>query len=388
MPTLGELLPDCPAGAAGVTVSRASVAAAAAPGDLLFVADPQADPLPADCPAAAVLVEPGLEKKVAAFVGAVVPLTDARDRFLALLPRLNPRADASRKGVSKAAHVHPSAAVGPGAEVHAGATVSAHAVIGANCRVFPGAFVGPNCTLGDGVTLHPNCVLHDGVRLADGVTVQAGAVVGQDGFGFESSADGHRHLPHHGGVEIGKGVLVGANSTVARGMIADTVLGAGTALDAQVVVAHNCDIGPHNLFCSQAGLAGSVTTGAFVIIAGQGGVADHVTLGDHVTVGSKAGVHRDCKAGVTLLGSPAQPKEAEAKMFMASRKLPEMRRTVKELRAQVAAPPRRPPAGSTASGPRPAAAAWTTRPERSADRRSSGSGSGSSGPGGPGKSPA
>ena len=337
MPTLGELLPDCPAECAGVTVSRASVAAAAAPGDLLFLADPKSDALPADCPAAAVLIEPGLEKKVANFRGVVVPLADARDRFLALLPALNPRGESAFTGVSKRAHVHPSATVAAGAVVHPGATVSAHASVGAGCELFPGAFVGPDCVLGEHVTLHPNCVLHDGVRLADGVTVQAGAVVGQDGFGFESSADGHAHLPHHGGVTVGEGVLIGANSTVARGMIADTVLGAGTALDAQVVVAHNCVVGPHNLFCSQAGLAGSVTTGAFVVIAGQGGVADHVTLGDEVVVGSKAGVHRDCKSGVTLLGSPAQPKEAEAKMFMASRKLPEMRQTVKQLRRQVAA---------------------------------------------------
>ena len=337
MPTLGELLPDCPAEHAGVQVRRASVAAAAAPGDLLFVSDPQSDALPAGCPAAAVLIEPGLERKVADFRGAVVTLAGARDLFLALLPTLNPRGTSAVTGVSKRAHVHPSAAIGEGAVVHPGATVSARAAVGANCAIFPGAFVGPGCVLGENVTLHPNCVLHDGVRLADGVTVQAGAVIGQDGFGFASSADGHRHLPHHGGVEIGAGVLVGANSTVARGMIADTVLGAGTALDAQVVVAHNCVVGPHNLFCSQTGLAGSVTTGAFVVVAGQGGIADHVTLGDRVTVGSKAGVHRDCPAGVTLLGSPAQPKEAEAKMFMASRKLPEMRRTVKELRKQVAA---------------------------------------------------
>ena len=308
MPTLGELLPDCPADAAGVDISRASVAAAAVAGDLLFVADPKAAPLPADCPAAAVLVEPGLEKKVADFPGAVVPLADARGRFLALLPALNPRADLAGSGVSKAAHVHPSAEIGLGADVHPGATVAAHAKLGANCRVFPGAYVGPGCVLGDGVTLHPNCVLHDGVRLGDGVTVQAGAVVGQDGFGFESSADGHAHLPHHGGVAIGDGVLVGANSTVARGMIGDTTVGAGTALDAQVVVAHNCAVGEHNLFCSQTGLAGSVTTGSFVVVAGQGGIADHVTVGDRVTVGSKAGRPPRLRAGgdVPRFAGPAE----------------------------------------------------------------------------------
>ena len=337
MPTLRDLLPDAPAGVAGVEVRRASTASAAGPGDLIFLDDPRAGRLPADCPAAAALVEPGLEAKAADFRGTVVPLENARARFMALLPTLNPRADAGGAGVSKAAFVHPSANIGAGTAVHAGATVSEGATVGENCSVFPGAFVGPGCVLGDGVTLHPNCVLHDGVTLADGVTVQAGAVLGQDGFGFESSADGHTHLPHHGGVTVGEGVLIGANSTVARGMISDTRLGAGTALDAQVVVAHNCDVGPYNLFCSQTGLAGSVTTGAFVVAAGQAGIADHVHLGEGCTIGSKAGVHRDCKPGVTYLGSPAAPQDQEAKRFMASRKLPEMRQSVKELKRQVAA---------------------------------------------------
>ena len=368
MPTLRELLPDppadCPDAVLAVEIAAAGTAAAARPGDLLFLSDPQADPLTADCPAAAVLIEPGLEAKAAGFRGAAVSVAGARDLFMALLPTLNPRAETKGAGVSKAAFVHPSATLGAGADVHAGATICEHATLGENCRVFPGAYVGPRCALGDGVTLHPNCVLHDGVRLADGVTVQAGAVLGEDGFGFSSSAAGHEHLPHHGGVSVGENVLVGANSTVARGMIADTRVGAGTAIDAQVVVAHNCDVGPHNLFCSQVGLAGSVTTGEFVVMAGQAGIADHVKIGDGSTIGSKAGVHRDCKPGVTYLGTPAAPQDQEAKRFMASRKLPEMRRTVKALEKQVAALSRRieqlEPAPASSAGPKLSVAAGTT----------------------------
>ena len=368
MPTLRELLPDppadCPAGALAVEIAGAGTAAAARPGDLLFLSDPQADPLPADCPAAAVLIELGLEVKAAEFRGAVVPVAGARDLFMALLPTLNPRAETTRAGVSKAAFIHPSAQLGAGAEVQAGATICEHATLGVNCRVYPGAYVGPNCVIGDGVTLRPNCVLHDGVKLADGVTVQAGAVLGEDGFGFSSSAAGHTHLPHHGGVSVGENVLVGANSTVARGMISDTRVGAGTAIDAQVVVAHNCDVGPHNLFCSQVGLAGSVTTGAFVVMAGQAGIADHVKISDGCTIGSKAGVHRDTKPGVTYLGMPAAPQEQEAKRFMASRKLPEMRLTLKALEKQVAALARRldrlEPAAAPSVGPKLSVAAGTT----------------------------
>ena len=339
MPTLRDLLPDAPLppGAGDLAIARASTAAAAQPGDLIFIADPRADRLPADCPAAGVLVEPGLEAKCDDFAGAVVPLKGARDAFLALLPTLNPRPESRRTTVSKAAFVHPSAQFGTGTAVHPGATVCEHVETGENCRVYPGAYVGPGCRLGANVTLHPNCVLHDGVSVGDGTTVQAGAVLGQDGFGFDSSATGHAHLPHHGGVNVGADVLVGANTTVARGMIADTRVGAGTKLDAQVVVAHNCDVGPHNLYCSQVGLAGSITTGAFVVMAGQAGVADHVSIGEAAVIGSKAGVHKNLKGGVTYLGAPAQPADIEAKRFMAARKLPEMRTTLKDLKRQLAA---------------------------------------------------
>ncbi|MFH5802569.1 UDP-3-O-(3-hydroxymyristoyl)glucosamine N-acyltransferase [Alienimonas sp. DA493] len=338
MPLLGDLLPDCPPAAAAVEVRGVGTATHAKPGDLLFLADPKASPLPADCPAAAVLVEPGLEAKAKNFPGVVVPLTGARATFLGLLPTLAPRRPGDKRGVSNAAYVHPSATIADSATVYPGATISEHAVLGEECVVYPGAFVGPGCTLGRGVVLHPNCVLHDGVHLADGVTVQAGAVLGQDGFGFDSDASGHHHLPHHGGVRVGPGALIGANTTVARGMIADTYVGEGTVTDAQVVIAHNCDIGPHNLFCSQVGIAGSVTTGAFVVAAGQAGIADHVTVADQVTLGSKSGVHRDChKPGVTYLGAPARPADEEARILISAGKLPEMRQTLKALQKQVVA---------------------------------------------------
>ncbi len=336
MPLLRDLITHCPPAAAEVKVTGVGTVARCRPGDLLFLSDPKSKPLPADCPAAAVLVEPGLEEKVAAFPGAVVSTKGARGVFLALMPKLAPRRPGHVRGISKAAFVHPSATVADGAVVHAGATISEYAVVGEQSIVYPGVYVGPGSTLGKRVTLHPNVVLHDGVHLADGVTVQAGAVLGQDGFGFDSGPNGHTQLPHHGGVQIGPGVLVGANSTVARGMISDTLVGHGTVIDAQVVIAHNCDIGPHNLFCSQVGIAGSAKTGAFVIAAGQAGIADHVTVGDGVVLGSRSGAHRDLPAGGTYLGSPAQPADLEAKRFMASRRLPEMRQALKDLQKQVA----------------------------------------------------
>ena len=323
----------------GVAVLGASTPEEAASGDLLFATDAHALRACAASPAAAVLVDAGvadvLEDVDLRPAAAVVE--DARGVFLRVLPTLKPRARRRLPAVSKAAYVHPSATLGEGCDVRAGATIGEHAVLGDRCRVMPGAHVGAGCRIGADCTLGPNAVLYDGVVLGDRVGVQAGAVLGADGHGYETVDGRHRHLPHHGGVRVGDDAVVGANTTVARGMIVDTVVGEGTKLDAQVVVAHNCRLGPHNLICSQVGFAGSITTGSHVVAAGQVGIADHVTVGDGVVLASKTGVHRSLPGPGTFFGIPCQPMEDATRQMIAARKVPELRKTVRRLEKQVAA---------------------------------------------------
>ena len=132
-------------------------------------------------------------------------------------------------------------------------------------------------------------------------------------------------------------VHIGAGTTIDRAKMGETLIGTGTRLDNQVMIAHNCQVGAHNLICGQVGIAGSSSTGNYVVLAGQVGMADHVHVGDQAIVGAKSGIHRDMPDGGTYLGSPARKADEVFLEMGALRRLPKMRKTVKELEKQVAA---------------------------------------------------
>ncbi|MGB1927269.1 MAG: UDP-3-O-(3-hydroxymyristoyl)glucosamine N-acyltransferase, partial [Rubripirellula sp.] len=146
-----------------------------------------------------------------------------------------------------------------------------------------------------------------------------------------------RHLPaaQLGYVCIEADVEIGASATIDRGSYGATTIGEGTKIDNQVMIAHNCKIGKHNLICSQVGIAGSSRTGDYVVLAGQVGLKDHITLGDHTIVGAQAGVMDDCKGNEIYLGSPATPQREQMQIMAVERRLPEMRREMKLLRREL-----------------------------------------------------
>ncbi|MEX0718231.1 MAG: UDP-3-O-(3-hydroxymyristoyl)glucosamine N-acyltransferase [Planctomycetaceae bacterium] len=266
---------------------------------------------------------------------AVLLVDDPLAAIVAALAQLRPPRPRSTFGISVEALVSPSARIGEGTNIHPRAHVGDDAVIGANCEIHPGVVIGAGCRIGDEVTLHPHVVLYPDVTLGNRVTLHAHAVIGADGFGYRLVDGRHRKIPHFGTVRIEDDVEIGACTTVDRAMIGTTVVGEGTKLDNLVMIAHNCELGKHNLLVSQVGLAGSVTTGDYVVCAGHVGVADHVHLGTGCTVGSKSGVHKDVPPGETYIGLPAGPVAEEMKAVMAQKKLPEMRKQLRELEHQV-----------------------------------------------------
>ena len=261
---------------------------------------------------------------------------DPAEAFLQILNLLRPRQLSTHVGISPEAAVSADAQIGDGSFVAPGAYVGPHVQIGSDCQVHPGVHIGPGCKLGDGVVLHPNVVLYDGVELGNRVTIHASAVIGADGFGYRVVDGRHQRLEHFGNVIIEDDVEIGACTTVDRGMIGETRIGRGTKIDNQVMIAHNCKLGAHNILVSQVGFAGSVTTGEFVVCAGQVGIGDHVHLGDHSVFGAKAGVHKDMPGHTTYLGTPAEPEGETIRTVMSLKKLPMMRRQLKTLEGQVA----------------------------------------------------
>lgn len=318
----------------------------AGPTDLTFVVDQDnLQKLPAS-QAGAVILNRDLAADVQAEVQAddqaessdrtLIFVDDAYGTFLSMLMRLRPPRSRRQIGISDKAHISNSAQIGKNVNVHPEVCIGDDVVIGDDCELLPGVCVGEGCRIGNRATLHPRVVLYPDVEIGDDVIVHAGVVIGADGFGYRFVDGRYVRIPHIGGVRIENDVEIGACTTIDRGMLGQTVIGAGTKLDNQVMIAHNCELGRHNIMVSKVGMAGSVTTGDYVVCAGQVGIADHLHLGTGCTIGPQSGVVKDVPEGETFMGSPAIPVLESKKVLMSLKKVPEMRRQLRSLERQVA----------------------------------------------------
>jgi UDP-3-O-[3-hydroxymyristoyl] glucosamine N-acyltransferase len=271
--------------------------------------------------------------------GAAVPQLIVANPYAAYARLMRTLFAAERKaaGISPDARVDPSATVGPEPDIGPFVTVGPGCVIGARATLSPGVHVGAGCSVGDDVTLHAGVVLREGCRLGNRVTIHPGAVIGSDGFGYASEGGIHHKIPHVGCVVLEDDVELGANVTIDRAVLGQTVIGAGTKIDNQVQVAHNVHIGKGCLIAALAGISGSTELGDYVVMGGQSGIAGHVHVGKGTRVAAKAGVTKDTAAGHTVSGFPAAPHREELRRQAALARLPELRARVAALEKMVGA---------------------------------------------------
>ncbi len=300
----------------------------AGPGDITFIEDEKHLHFLQECRASAVVV-PG---SIATNGLAAISVPDPLAAFVVIVRHLHGHAEPPPHGIDPHASIHPTATVGEVPSIFPFAAVGESSVVGKRCRIHSGAVVGRHCRLGDDVTLYPNAVLYDGTVLGHRVIVHANTVLGADGFGYRLQEGRHAKVPQLGHVDIGDDVEIGACTTIDRGTFRATRIGEGTKIDNLVQVGHNCQIGKHNLFVSQLGIAGSSSTGDYVVIAGQVGIVDHVHIGDHAVIGAKAGVTKDVPTGQRMLGAPATPEREQKRIMMTLERLPEMRKDIQQIK--------------------------------------------------------
>jgi UDP-3-O-[3-hydroxymyristoyl] glucosamine N-acyltransferase len=295
----GELIGD-----GDVRIRRVASLASAGPGDIVFLVKTRhLAALESTSATAAIVAE--AERDATTLPRIVTP---SPYLYFARVSTLLHPPPPFEPGVHARAAVHPTARIDPGARIDACAVVEAEAEVGV------GSWIGPGCWVGQGTSIGPDSRLHGGVRvypncrIGKRVIVHSGAVIGADGFGFAPDQGAWIKIPQVGRVLIGDDVEIGANTTIDRGALDDTIIEDGVKLDNLIQIAHNCRIGAHTAIAGCAGVAGSTTIGRYCMIGGAAMISGHITIGDHVHIAGGTGVAKSInEPGMYISAIPAMP---------------------------------------------------------------------------------
>jgi len=234
--------------------------------------------------------------------------------------------------------IHPNVIVGQGCHIAKSASIASGCVIGNEVTIGAHAVIGANTVIADRVQIgahfycYPNVSLYHDIKIADRVILHSGAVIGADGFGLTQHEGHWVKIPQIGGVRLGDDVEVGANTTIDRGALDDTVIEAGVKLDNQVQIAHNVWIGAHTVIAGCVGVAGSVHIGRHCIIGGGCCISDHVTIADQVTITGMAMVTCSIKtSGVYSSGTGLQANREWRKSAVRFRQLDQFAKRLRNL---------------------------------------------------------
>ena len=305
----------------------------AGPSEITFVANPKYAGLARKTKAAAVLVEPEFPEIEAATLRLKNPY-HAFSRTLGIF----------YQPPAYAPGVHPTAVVDPSAEIGGGAHIGAYVVVGPNVKLGPGAtllahvVLYPGVKAGKNLFAHAHAVVREHCELGDDVTLENGAIVGADGFGFSKNEHGQWvKIPQSGPVRLGDRVDVQANACVDRATVGATEIGDGSKIDNLVQVGHGSRVGKNTLICAQTGLAGSSVVGDNVILAGQTGIAGHCTVGDGVILTAQSAVSHDVPPGKMISGSPGFDNRVWLRAVTIFQRLPELLKRIDRMEKRLSA---------------------------------------------------
>jgi UDP-3-O-[3-hydroxymyristoyl] glucosamine N-acyltransferase len=332
MKELADFLGCTLEGDGAAKISGVASPASARAEDLIYVESPRHLDRAAASAAKCVAIAPGLSMPGKILLRAANPKLAFARAAEWLLP-----------AVAIAQEIHPTALVAPSAQLAPGVAVGPYAVIEEDVRIGAGTEIGAFCFLGrsarigEGCRLYPRVTLYAAARLANRVILHSGVVIGSDGFGYVAEDRRHRKFPQVGEVQIHDDVEIGANTTIDRGSLDRTEIGAGTKLDNLVHIAHNVSIGENTVIAAQTGISGSSVIGKNVAIGGQVGIADHCEIEDDAVIGAQAGIPsgKIVRIGQVVWGTPARPLDKFKKQFAWFSRLPELAERVKRLESRI-----------------------------------------------------
>ncbi|HDD35463.1 MAG TPA: UDP-3-O-(3-hydroxymyristoyl)glucosamine N-acyltransferase [Candidatus Desulfofervidus auxilii] len=301
-------------------------------GDITFIANPRYKKYLTQTQASAVIVPLDIKDAPVALIRTKNPyLTYAR------VAQLFYRWPYQFRGISSGAFIAEGVRLGKNVTIYPFSFIESGTEIGDETIVFTGVYIGPNVKIGKKVIIYPNVSILADCEIGSGVIIHSGAVIGSDGFGFAPDEKGNYvKIPQLGRVRIEDDVEIGANTTIDRAALGETVIKKGTKIDNLVQIAHNVEIGENSIIVAQVGIAGSTKIGNRVTLAGQVGVVGHIEIGDGVTIGAKSGVPKSVSAGQTVAsGVPAMPYQTYLRTMLLLPRLPEFTSRLKKLEKEL-----------------------------------------------------
>lgn len=314
-------------------IERIAAVDDADPTTLTFAVDQRYLRTALDSRAGAVLADEALLDAAEAYAKPILAVPSARVALAALLAELEPPRPQG-PFVHRTAVVDPSASIGPEVWLGPHVTVGAGAQIGARSVLLAGVTIGSDAVLGAACLFHPRAYLADRCIAGDRVVLQAGAIVGSDGFGW-AFLDGRLvKIPQIGIVTLGDDVEIGANTCIDRAQTGVTSVGNGTKIDNLCQIGHNSRIGSHTAIAAFGGMAGTTTIGDYVQVGGQAMFKGHITVGDRAVIAGGSHVWGDVPDGAFLSGRPAQNHRDEVRLQAYLRRLPKLIARVDALEKQ------------------------------------------------------
>lgn len=319
-----------------VKVSSLSKIEEGRPYTLSFMGNPKYEEYIYNTQASVVIVNRNFQpsKPVSA---TLIRVDDAYQAFAKLLEAYNSK-NSSQQGIEQPSFIAADATLGSDVYVGAFSYIGKGVKIGNRCKIYPGVYLGNYVELGDDCVLHPGVKIYQNCKIANRVIIHANAVIGADGFGYTQNEDkSYTKVSQIGNVIIEDDVEIGANTTIDSATLGSTIIRKGVKLDNLIQVAHNVEIGEHTAIASLVGISGSTKIGKRCVIAGQVGITGHVEIADDITIGAQAGVTKSfTKPGINILGAPAYEAEESKKIFIATRRLPDLIKKIANLEAELA----------------------------------------------------
>jgi UDP-3-O-[3-hydroxymyristoyl] glucosamine N-acyltransferase len=301
-------------------------------GQLTFIANPKYIKYGETTAASAILVNEDYPKSTRTLLRSKNPYF----AFLKLAQRFYQQTPQIEPGVHETACIGENVTLGDDIAIGPYVYIGANSKIGDRTVIYPGVFIGSRAEIGTDCTIYPHVSIREECKIGHRCILHMGAVIGSDGFGYAFENGVFNKLPQMGIVVLEDDVEIGANTTIDRATMGETVIRKGAKLDNLIQIAHNVEIGQHTAIAAQAGISGSTKVGNYVQVGGQAGFVGHITIGDRAKIGAQGGVTKSIPEGEFHTGYPARPFRTEMRELASLGKLPELLKRTKQLEEKIA----------------------------------------------------